>query len=205
MRPITRLAVGLAGLLAILLGVAMALPDHVNVARSVTINAPEGVVYTYVNNLRRFPEWSPWAARDPNARRTFSGPAEGRGARMEWESDEPSVGSGSMQIRESLTNRRVELAIVLEGADEATAYYDLVPSGSGSRVTWGYHAAIGNNPLKRWRGLMLDRWVGSEFEDGLARLKALVEGNGRPAAAPSTVAPASPVAPAGPARIPAQQ
>jgi hypothetical protein len=35
---------------------------------------------------------------------------------------------------------------------------------------------MGVNPVGRWMGLMMDRWVGADYERGLANLKALVEG-----------------------------
>ena len=42
-------------------------------------------------------------------------------------------------------------------------------------MTWGLEADMGNAPVGRYMGLMMDRWVGGDFEAGLARLKALVE------------------------------
>lgn len=74
MRPIMRLILGLVALALILVGVAFALPSQVTVARSIVINAPEGAVFPYVANLHKFNDWSPWAARDPQLRVTYSGP-----------------------------------------------------------------------------------------------------------------------------------
>jgi hypothetical protein len=54
MRPLMRLVLGLVGLVAILAAVAVGLPAHVTVARTVVINAPESAVFPYVNNLHRF-------------------------------------------------------------------------------------------------------------------------------------------------------
>ena len=33
----------------------------------------------------------------------------------------------------------------------------------------------GNNPMMRWMGLMFDKWVGADYETGLASLKELAE------------------------------
>ena len=35
---------------------------------------------------------------------------------------------------------------------------------------------MGARPAGRWLGLMMDNWVGADYERGLSNLKALVEG-----------------------------
>jgi len=46
---------------------------------------------------------------------------------------------------------------------------------AGTRLTWGFVTDTGFNPMMRWMGVMLDDWVGADYEAGLARLKALAE------------------------------
>lgn len=181
MRPMMRLVLGLCALVVILAGIALALPSHVTVARSMVINAPESVVFPYLNNLHRFNDWSPWAARDPEMQVTFAGPEAGKGAQIQWSSGKQSVGSGSMEITESNPNRHIDLSVNFNGLD-GTSYYDVSPSGSGSKVTWGFGYETGTSPLKRWRGLLLDRFVGAEYRDGLAKLKERIEAERRPTA-----------------------
>ena len=183
MRPIMRLILGLCALAVILAGVALALPGHVTVARSMVINAPESIVFTYLNNVHRFGDWSPWASRDPELTVSYSGPDQGKGAKVEWTSSKASVGTGSMEITESNPNRHIDLAVDFNGLD-GTAYYDVAPSGSGSKVTWGLSYDSGTSPLKRWKGLMLDRYLGAEFRDGLGKLKDKVESERRPVPPP---------------------
>jgi polyketide cyclase/dehydrase/lipid transport protein len=211
MRPMMRLVLGLGALVAILIGVAFALPSHVTIYRSVVINAPEAVVFPYLNNLHRFVDWSPWAARDPQLRVTYAGPEEGKGARTEWTSEKRSVGTGSMEIASSDPNRHLDLVVNFNGMD-GTSYYDVAPSGSGSKVTWGFGVDMGGNPFRRWKGLMLDGIVGTEYRDGLARLKERIEAARQPtapAAPPTAGAPVPPsaavVPPAGASSTAAEQ
>jgi Polyketide cyclase / dehydrase and lipid transport len=200
MRPFMRLILGICALALILLGVAFALPGQVTIARSVVINAPESVVFPYLNDLHRFGDWSPWAARDPELSATFSGPDQGKGAKVEWTSSKPSVGAGSMEITESNPNRHIDLAVNFNGLD-GTSFYEVVPSGSGSKVTWGFGYESGTSPLKRWKGLLLDRYVGAEYRDALAKLKDKIESERRPAPppAPPTAAIGTPEQPGVPA------
>ena len=200
MRPMMRLMLGVIALAAILVGVAFALPSQVTVARSVVINAPEAVVFPYLNNLHRFGDWSPWATRDPELRVSYSGPEEGKGAHTDWTSEKQSVGIGSMEITGSDPNRHVDLVVKFNGMD-GTSYYEIGPSGSGSKVTWGFGYDAGTSPFGRWKGLMLDRIVGAEYHDGLTKLKERIEAE----RAPTAPTPAPAVTSAAPVPAPAEQ
>jgi len=198
MAPMMRLILGLGVLGLILSVVALGLPANVTAKRSVVINAPEYVVYPYVNNLRRYPDWSPWADRDPDIKMTYSGPPEGRGATVKWESQVGSVGTGSVQILDSKPSSSVDLQANVNGL-EGKSKFELSPAGAGSKVTWSFSFDTGSSPLKRWKGLMLDGLIGSEYKKGLEKLKQKVEADRAPAARPSVTPPQAQPAPAGPA------
>jgi hypothetical protein len=183
-----RLILGLAALVAILLAVAIGLPGHVMVSRSVVINAPESAVYPYLNTMRNFGDWSPWRIRDPNLKMTFSGPEQGKGAHVDWVSEVKAIGQGSMEIVEGEPNRNIDLAVNFNGV-EGTSSYALAPSGSGSKLTWSFSYDTGTDPLKRWRGVMLDNLIGPEYQTGLGKLKERIEVTRRPTAPTVTVPP----------------
>lgn len=195
MAPMMRLILGLGVLVLILAAVALGLPAHVTVTRSVVINAPEYAIYPYLNDLRKFPDWSPWTDRDPNMKVTYSGPPEGKGAKVEWVSEKPSIGTGSMQIVETEQSRSVDLAADFNGL-KGMSSYQLTPAGAGSKLTWSFSYETGSSPIKRWRGLMLDRFIGTEYLKGLEKLKAKVEADRAPTSRPVIVAPQVPAAPA---------
>ena len=175
MHPLKRLVLGVLLMTILMVAVAFALPQQITVARSKIINAPESDVYPYVNSLRRFNEWSPWATRDPETKYVYSGPEEGKGAHMEWSSAHPDVGSGVQEIIESEPNSFVRVSLDFGDMGKANASYQLKPSGAGTRVVWVFDTNVGNNPLRRWMGLMFDRWIGQDYEEGLERLKKIVE------------------------------
>jgi Polyketide cyclase / dehydrase and lipid transport len=179
MRPMTRLVLGTAFLAGIFAAVALGLPSHVTVSRSVVINAPESAIFPYLNNLHQFEDWSPWKARDPQLAVSYGGPESGQGARVTWSSKKPSIGTGSMEISEAQPSRRIDLVVNFNGLD-GTSSYDVVPSGSGSKVIWTFGYESGTNPLKRWKALMLDGFVGAEYRTGLERLRDKVEADRRP-------------------------
>ena len=169
----------LAGIVVLVLALAAGaylLPRVVHIERSVAINAPPEAVFGYVNSLKATQEWSPWLERDPDVVVRYDGPESGVGAKMTWTSDAPDVGNGAQEIVASVENKHVETA--LDFGDMGTAKADFVLEGQEDEtlVTWSLDADMGNNPIGRYMGLMMDTWVGSDYEAGLGKLKTLVEG-----------------------------
>jgi hypothetical protein len=181
MRPMMRLVVGVLVLVGILAAVAVGLPAHVTVTRSVVVNAPEYAVFPYLNDLHHFKDWSPWAARDPQMQISYSGPESGKGAHVDWTSEQASIGTGSMEIIDSEPSRHLDLVVNFNGL-EGTSAFDIAPAGAGSKVTWNFGYDSGSSPLKRWKGLMLDGFVGAEYRAGLDKLKERIEADRRPMA-----------------------
>ena len=141
------------------------------------IDAPAEQVFPYVNSLQKTEEWSPWLDRDPDVKLTYSGPESGVGNTLVWESENPQVGNGRQEITLSQENERVETALDFGPMGEANAFFALLGEGDATDLTWGFTSDMGMNPMSRWMGLMMDKWVGGDYETGLAKLKAVVEGN----------------------------
>lgn len=176
MRIIKRIFQIVVVLILAMVAIAFALPREVSVARSVDINATAADIFPHVNNLRATEAWSPWLERDPNVQTNYGTVAEGAGAAMSWSSDHPQVGNGSQTITESVENQRVATDLDFGTQGTAKAYFELAENGGVTNVTWGFTTDTGFNPMARWFGLMLDGFVGPDYEAGLGNLKALVEG-----------------------------
>ncbi len=165
----------LALLFVVLLVASFFLPEKTAVSRSVDISAPPEAVYTKIDNFQSFNQWSPWAGVDPDTQYQFSGPERGTGAVMTWESENPQVGSGRQEIIAAEPGRSLTTHLDFGKQGNAEASFLLEPTGDGTRITWGFETHWGYNPIGRYMGLMMDKWVGSEYEKGLASLKSLVE------------------------------
>ncbi|MCB1635223.1 MAG: SRPBCC family protein [Xanthomonadales bacterium] len=162
-------------LLLVLIGVAYLLPREATAERSIVIDRPPATVYTVLAGLDRFNEWSPWYGRDPAATYDFSGPAWGSGASMRWQGNE-QVGEGSYTIVATEAFERIDVSLDFGPQGIADTWYTLTPVGDGTRVNWGFRTDLGLNPAGRYFGLLMDRFVGNDYEQGLAKLKTLVEG-----------------------------
>jgi hypothetical protein len=183
------LALSILGLAAVLLVVGFFLPTSAHVERSIRTTASPDTVYGIVDGFQRFNEWSPWAGLDPKTRYEFSGPATGVGARMEWSSDEPEVGSGSQEIIGVEPGRSVKIRLEFTGQSTSRSTMLIEPAAGGSVIRWSFDTSFADNFLMRYLGLMFDGMIGADYEKGLAKLKSVAEAGAGGAEAP---APSSP-------------
>jgi len=165
-----------------LLGMAAMKPDNFAVTRSTTIAAPPAQVLALVSDLRRWRSWAPWEARDPGMQRSFSGAASGTGAVYTW-AGKRLAGSGRMEITDMAPGAKVVIKLDLVAPLETsgtTAFY-AVPQGAATLLTW---TVYGPMPLRvKVLSVLagMDRLLGREIEQGLARLKSVAEGRPVPA------------------------
>ena len=175
MRILKRLVITLIFIIVLLVAIAYVLPREVSTERTVVIEAPAAEIFPHINSLKANEAWSPWLHRDPNAVLVYEGPEAGVGSKLTWASDNRNVGNGSNIITASEPDRRVDTAMDFGDMGTAVAWITLDPASEGTEVTWGFSTDMGMNPVSRWMGLMMDNWVGADYQDGLNRLKALVE------------------------------
>jgi uncharacterized protein YndB with AHSA1/START domain len=164
----------LAILVVVFVGGGYLLPDEVTVQRQVVINAPPEKVFSLVEGYKRFNEWSPWAELDPKTQYTFEGPDTGIGATMRWASNDPNVGAGSQTITEHVPNSHVGAYLDFGAMGKSQSSWDLKPEGAGTSATWSFRMKL-EGLMDRWFGLLMDRFIGPDYEKGLGRLKALAE------------------------------
>lgn len=175
MRFLKYLIYSVLALAAVLLIVGVFLPTSAHVERSIHTSASPDSVYGIVDGFRRFNEWSPWAGLDPKTKYTYSGPESGVGARMEWSSDKPEVGSGSQEIVAVEPGRSVTMRLDFSGQSAATSTMVIEPESGGSLVRWSFDTSFEGNFPMRYLGLMFDGMIGADYEMGLAKLKSVAE------------------------------
>jgi uncharacterized protein YndB with AHSA1/START domain len=175
MTTIAIIAIVLALLIAALLVLAASKPDTFRVQRSASIAAPADKIFPHLNDLHAHHAWSPFE-KDPAMKRTHSGAPAGKGAVYEWEGNR-EVGKGRIAITESVPSSRLVLALDMLKPFQAhnTVEYTLEPKGNATNLTW---AMYGRQPfMAKLMSTFIncDKMVGSQFELGLANLKAIAE------------------------------
>ncbi len=151
-------------------------PANFRITRAAKISASAGVVFTHVNELKKWPAWSPWAKMDPQMKVTYAGPEAGVGASYSWVGNK-DVGEGSMTITESKPVELVRFNLQFLKPMEASNVTDFTftPAGDQTLVTW---SMTGTNGFmgKAFSVIMnMDKLVGADFEKGLANLEAVVK------------------------------
>ncbi len=157
------------------------LPKQVHIERTITIDRPATMMFELLNSYRYYNEWSPWAERDPKAEFVISGPESGVGARMSWIGDPQLVGSGWQEIVASKPYEQIDIMLDFDAQGIALTGFALVPDGDATSVTWFFDSDLTEGVnyldsfLARYFGLLFDRWVGGDYEQGLANLKQYAE------------------------------
>ncbi|MBI2518431.1 MAG: SRPBCC family protein [Opitutae bacterium] len=173
MKILLKILGGLAVLVLLLVVAAFFLPRQYRVQRSVVINAKPDAVLAQIAVLRAWKGWSAWHERDPHMKLAYSDQTAGVGSWASWESK--NEGNGKMTITE-LTPTRVLYLLEFPDYDmKSTGTMELIPEGNGVRLVWSDVGELGMNPMNRWFGLLLDKFIGRDFERGLANLKRKLE------------------------------
>jgi len=155
-------------------------PADFRVSRSMTIAAPAATVFEQVNDFHKWDGWSPWAKLDPNMKQSHDGAPAVVGASYSWSGND-QVGEGRMTLTESRPSEmiRIKLEFLKPFTATNTAEFSFKPDGNQTTVTWSMFGT--NNFMAKAFGLFMnmDKLVGSDFEKGLAQLKAVAETIGK--------------------------
>jgi hypothetical protein len=168
-----------AALVVAVLLFAATRPSDFLIQRSVSIDAPPEAVFAHIDDFHRWRAWSPYEHLDPAMKRSYGGAASGKGATYAWEGNS-KAGAGNIEIIESLLPSRIvfRLEMIKPFAAVNRVVFSLLAQPGGVQVTWAMSGS--NGFIAKLMGLFvnIDRMVGAQFEQGLARLKTVAEPHG---------------------------
>ncbi len=147
------------------------LPKDFHVEREIVVDAPPEVAFAEINDLRGWEAWSPWKERDPTMVLTYGDQTEGVGGNYSWTGKD---GGGSMKIVKSEAPHRLETEIDFGEMGVSNGAWAFAPDGDGTKISWSMKGAL-PGLMGGWLGTQMDKWVGADFEEGLANLKPVVE------------------------------
>ncbi len=152
-------------------------PERFIVRRSLLIEAEPGALYDRVANFRNWTHWSPYEKLDADLIRTYGSAEAGLGASYGYAGNS-KVGEGRMEIIRADAPRQLVMRLEFLRPFKAVniAEFLFEPTPDGTRVSWimsGPKPFIGKllGPL-----FNMDKLVGAQFEEGLANLKTISEG-----------------------------
>ncbi len=178
MTRLIEVLISLAIVLAVFLVIGLVLPSNRHLSEKVETNRKLTIVYDTLDSLRRFKDWNPLVLRDPRMQLTFSGPASGVGARMDYVSKDPSVGSGSWKIVAADPGKSITYAITNpQRGDNKRTVFSFRPTGHLGRnveISQRYEVDYGWDLMGRYAGMYVARHVGDDIKMGLERLSNML-------------------------------
>lgn len=169
-------AIAVVVVVAALVAYAATKPDMFRVQRSTGINAPAERIFPLIASLKSMNTWNPFVEPDTAIKISYSGPDSGKGAAHTW-SGNGKVGEGRIEVTDAAPSSRVAMQLDMWKPMKArnAVEFTLAPNGKTTTVTW---AMSGRQPLMAKLMTIFidcDKMVGSQFEKGLGKLKAIAE------------------------------
>lgn len=178
MRIIKKIVFVLLTLVALVLIVALFVNGKYSVEKSIEINQPKSDVFDYLKYLKNQDEFSTWAMKDPNMKKTFKGTDGKVGFVSAWDSKNEDVGMGEQEITAIKEGERIDYELRFKKPFEATDYAYMTTTSvndSRTKVTWGFNGEM-TYPFNLMMLFMdMEEMLGPELQKGLENLKANLE------------------------------
>lgn len=173
MKTFLRILLGLFILAVIVVLIGLFLPSKIHVERSLTIKAPQKLLFEQVNNLHNWENWSPWHRIDTSMKLEYSGPLTGTGAVYSWSSENKNAGNGKLTILFSKPYDSISTKMDFMEQGTAKGYYLFQNTDGGTKVIWGFSSNMGKNPFYKYIGLFMKKYIRDDFEKGLKNLDSI--------------------------------
>lgn len=169
---IKKVGITLTVLVALAFGGSFLLPADYTASRTTEIAVPAPYIYEFLITQRNHEIFSPWKAEDQTLKMTYNEIRSGVGSAYSWTSE--NSGTGTSTIKSLKPNEAIRADLVFDGMGESEGWWRLHAQGDKTTVTWGFDGQA-SGMMERYMGLMMDSFVGPQFESGLALLKAHIE------------------------------
>lgn len=150
-------------------------PSDFRIARTISINAAPETIFPLIADFHTWEHWSPYEKKDAEMKKTYSGAEKGEGAVYEWEGKK--VGSGRMEIVETVEPSKITIKLDFIKPMKAhnTTEYTLEKNGDATTVTWAMSGSNAFMGKLMSVFISMEKLVGTDFEVGLANIKAIAE------------------------------
>lgn len=169
--------IGIIIVVIVILGAGVIIfgPSETHMERSISIEAPVEEVFNEINGFKTFDQFSAWSAVDTTAKIIIEGPTSGVGASYNWQSDNPDLGTGTIEIIESDQNMMVKSKMNFEGyPGEPTASWILSEEDGKTKVIYTYDETDISGIWKLF-ALGTESMIAPMYDQTLQKLKNRIE------------------------------
>ncbi len=162
-------------LLLLILGiVGYFLPTDFSVSKTINISSGSAHIHEYVGDLEKWQSWTTWTGQDPGIVITINERSTGIGASQSWTDQH---GGGSLTFTSWSPENGIEYDLFFQGGkykSKSAILYD-TSSSTRTRVAWTLKGDMSMPIIGGYFALYMKYSIGKMFEDGLKRLKTIIE------------------------------
>lgn len=174
MRTLKNIVIGLFVIIIVLFIISFFLPSKVEVERSSVINAAQDDVFNEVNDLKRWKRWTPYHQTGSDVNINFGDTTIGKNASYTWSSNQNPSDNGSVKIIESIPNKSITTRMSFMGLNGVLCRFRFDSSDGITKMKWSIETDIGQNPIQKFFGLMLDDYWAPYCEKGMKSLDSVL-------------------------------
>ena len=167
----------IAGIIALLLILALFTKKGYSIHREIVIHKPKQDVFDYVRFIKNQDYYNKWVMMDPNMKKKFKGTDGTVGFIYGWNGNK-QAGEGEQEIKTLKDGERVDTEIRFVRPFAAVGYADLVLTsapGNQTHVRWGMSSSM-KYPMNVMMLFMdMDKLLGKDLETSLNTLKGILE------------------------------
>ena len=150
------------------------LTKEFEVEQSIEIKADANLIHLYVNDLKQWPKWTPWHARNQDLKITYGNVTRGVGATQSWKSKQ---GNGRLKITVSSPANGIAYDIYFENNQtpsiSAIQYQSI--ADELTRVTWRIHGEVDVPIIGSYIAMFVEHITSDMYQTGLQNIKLIVE------------------------------
>lgn len=168
----------IAALLALILIIALFLPQEYSAEKEIIINRSKIEVFNYVKYLKNQDYYSVWANMDPKMKKSYLGIDAQPGFVSRWESNNEKVGVGEQEIIKITEGERIDYELrffePFEAKEPAYMITETV-SDNQTKVKWGFMGKFAYPTNFMFIFMDMEQMIGNDLEKGLKTLKGILE------------------------------
>jgi len=168
----------IAGIIILLLIIALFSKKEYSIVREITISRPVQQVFEYIKFLKNQDNYSVWNKLDPAMKKTYTGTDGTVGFMYAWDSTNKQAGKGEQSIKSVKEGEKIDMDLhfIKPFEGRAIAYMATTPVATGqTKVSWGIDSKM-NYPMNIMLLFMnMDNMLGKDLAAGLENLKAIME------------------------------
>lgn len=168
----------LIAIVALILIMALFIDGEYSVSKTVIVEQPTEEVFEYLKNLKNQDEYSVWAKKDPDMKKSYDGTDGEVGFISRWDSKDENVGKGEQEIIKIEDGKRIDFKLRFEKPFEAEDDAYILTESLGdnkTKVTWGFKGEM-SYPMNLMMLFMdMEAQLGPDLQGGLNNLKKVLE------------------------------